>query len=173
MNGVALGQLDTDRRELIQLGFDQPVGAAPVQGYGYYYLNEPNFFRTNVTLRLALAPVYLDSEPGFVGLLGPNTDFGLGLAGGGFADTYYEFHHGKYLPEESFFGHSLEISDSVYHLFNPGGKIPLNGIFRIKEHYSVYARDDTSGAFALPNNHSTRRLARRVAVGRPGTPFAS
>ncbi|MGP8199500.1 MAG: hypothetical protein ACLQU4_08370 [Limisphaerales bacterium] len=156
MNGVALGQLDPDRRELIQLGFDQPVqGAAPVQGYGYYYLNEPNFFHTNVTLRLALAPVYLDSEAGFVGLLGPNTDFGLGLAGGGFADTYYEFHHGKYLPEESFFGHSLEISDSVYHLFNPGGKIPLNGIFRIKEHYSVYARDDTSGAFALPNNHST------------------
>jgi hypothetical protein len=156
MNGAAHGQLDPVKRELIQAGFDQPLqGAAPVQGYGYYYLNEPNFFHTNVTLRLAVAPVYLDSEAGFVGLLGPNTDFGLGLAGGGFADTYYEFHRGKYLPEESFFGHCLEISDSVYHLFNPGGKIPLNGIFRIKEHYSVYARDDTSGAFALPNDHST------------------
>jgi hypothetical protein len=156
MNGAAVGQIDPEKRELVQMGIDQPLqGAAPVQGYGYYYLNEPNFFHTNVTLRMALAPVYLDSEAGFVGLLGPYTDFGLGLAGGGFADTYYEFHHGKYLPKESFFGHSLEISDSVYHLFNPGGKIPLNGIFRIKEHYSVYARDDTSAAFALPNNHST------------------
>jgi len=156
MNRAASGQVDPEKRELIQAGFDQPLqGAAPVQGYGYYYVNEPNFFHTNVTFRLALAPVYLDSETGFVGLLGPNTDFGLGLAGGGFADTYYEFHDGKYLPEESFFGHSLEISDSVYHLFNPGGKIPLNGIFRIKEHYSIYARDDTSAAFALPNDHST------------------
>ena len=153
---AAFGQLDPEKRELIQAGIDQPLqGAAPVQGYGYYYLNEPNFFKTNVTFRLALAPVYLDSETGFVGLLGPNTDFGLGLAGGGFADTYYDFHDGKYLPTESFYGHSLEISASVYHLFNPGGRIPLNGVFRIKEHYSVYARDDTSGSFALPNDHST------------------
>jgi hypothetical protein len=156
VNCAAFGQLDPEERELIQAGFDQPLqGAAPVQGYGYYYLNEPNYFHTNVTFRLALAPVYLDSETGFVGLLGPNTDFGLGLAGGGFADTYYEFNDGKYLPEQSFFGHSLEISSSVYHLFNPGGRIPLNGIFRIKEHYSIYARDDTSAAFALPNDHST------------------
>ena len=140
---AVFGQLDPEKRELIQAGFDQPLqGAAPVQGYGYYYLNEPDYFRTNVTFRLALAPVYFDSETGFVGLLGPNTDFGLGLAGGGFADDYYEFHRGKYLPQESFYGHSLEISSSVYHLFNPGGRIPLNGIFRIKEHYSVYARDD-------------------------------
>jgi hypothetical protein len=153
---AASGQLDPEKRELIQAGFDQPLlGAAPVQGYGYYYLNEPNYFHTNVTFRLALAPVYLDSETGFVGLLGSNTDFGLGLAGGGFADDYYEFHEGKYLPSESFFGHSLEISSSIYHLFNPGSRIPLNGVFRIKEHYSIYARDDTSGTFALPNDHST------------------
>lgn len=156
MNRAASGQVDPEKRELLQAGYDQPLlGAAPVQGYGYYYLNEPNFFHTNVTFRLALAPVYLDSETGFLKLLGPNTDFGLGLAGGGFADTYYEFHQGKYLPEQSFFGHSLEISDSVYHLFNPGARIPLNGVLRVKEHYSIYARDDTSPAFELPNNHST------------------
>jgi len=153
---AAFGQLDPEKRELIQVGYDQPVqGAAPTQGYGYYYLNEPNFFKTNVTFRLALAPVYLDSDTGFVGLLGPHTDVGLGLAGGGFADNYYEFHDGKYLPQESFFGHDLEISGSIYHLFNPEGMIPLNGVLRIKEHYSIYARDDTSSAFALPDDHST------------------
>jgi hypothetical protein len=156
INHPVSGQLDPDKRELIEMGGVQPLqGAAPVDGYGYYYLNEPDFFRTNVTLRLALAPVYLDSETGFVGLLGPNTDLGLGFAGGGFADSYFEFHDGKYLPDESFFGHSVEGSVSIYHLFNPGGRIPLTGVLRIKEHYSVYDRDDTSPSFVLPNDHSS------------------
>jgi len=156
MNRAAHGQLDPERRELIQLGGNQALqGAAPIDAYAYYYLNEPNFFHTNVTLRLAVAPVYLDSETGFVGLLGPHTDFGLGLAGGGFADDYYEFHDGKYLPGESFFGNDVEGSASIYHLFNPGDRIPLTGVLRIKEHYSFYQTDDTSPAFALPRDHST------------------
>src|SRR5271154_3740073 len=107
MTGTALGQVDPDLRELLQSGFNQSLrGAAPIAAYGYYYLNEPNFLHTNVTLRLALAPVYMDSEFGFVGLLGPHTDLGIGLAGGGYADNYYEFQDGKYLPEESFAGFS-------------------------------------------------------------------
>jgi hypothetical protein len=155
MNRAAFGQLDSEKRELMELGSSQALqGAAPIDGYGYYYLNEPNFFRNNITLRLAFAGVYLDSETGFVGLLGPNTDFGLGLGGGGFADNYYEFHDGKYLPGESFWGHDVEGSASIYHLFNPGAQIPLNGVLRIKEHYSMYERDDTSSTFVLPRDHS-------------------
>src|SRR5579863_10308355 len=101
----APGQVDPDKRELVQFGFSQAVeGASPVAAYGYYYLNEPNFLKTNLTFRVALAPVYVDSEFGFVGLLGPNTDLGIGIAGGGFGDNYYEFHEGKYFPEESFSG---------------------------------------------------------------------
>src|SRR5580658_2905522 len=101
--GPALGQVDPQLRELVQFGFTQAIqGASPVAAYGYYYLNEPNFYKTNLTLRIALAPVYLDSEVGLVGALGPNTDLGMGLAGGAFADDYYEFEDGKYLPEESF-----------------------------------------------------------------------
>ena len=49
----------------------------------------------------------------------------------------------------------MEGSASIYHLFNPGGRIPLYGVLRIKEHYSIYERDDTSAAFALPGDHST------------------
>lgn len=153
---VALGQLDPERRELIEMGGEQPLkGATPIDAYAYYYLNEPNFFATNVTLRLAFAGVYLDSETGFAHLLGPNTDLGLGLAGGGFADSYFDYVQGKYFPEQSFFGHGVEASASIYHLLNPGQKIPLNFVFRLKEHYSFYSRDDTAPNFALPNDHST------------------
>jgi hypothetical protein len=153
----APGQVDPDKRELVQFGFSQAIeGASPVAAYGYYYLNEPNFYKTNLTLRIALAPVYLDSEVGLVGLLGPHTDLGLGLAGGGFADNYYEFQDGKYLPEQSFTGFSAEGSASVYHLFDPGKLIPLFGVLRIKEHYSTYQGSDELGpGFVLPHDHAT------------------
>ena len=84
---------------------------------------------------------------------------GLGLAGGGFADSYFEFHGGRYLPSESFTGHSAEVSGSIYHRFNPGQMIPLNGILRVREHYSVYDTfDNTSPSFALPHDHATTAL---------------
>lgn len=154
---VVFGQIDPEHRELVEGGFNQAVkGADPFTGYGYYYLNEPNYFGTNITFRLALAPVYLDSETGFLGLLGPNTDFGLGLSGGGFADDYYEFERGQYLDQQSFYGHDMEIAGSIYHLFNPGDRIPLTGVLRLREHYSIYARDDaTTSQFVLPSDHST------------------
>jgi hypothetical protein len=156
----AFSQIDPESRKLLQLGFNQSVeGAAPIAGYLFYFVNEPNFLRTNLTLRLAIAPVYLDSELGIRGALGPNTDLGLGVAGGGFADSYFEYHDGTYLPAESFLGHSAEVSGSVYHLFNPGQMIPLNGILRLREHYSVYAEDThTSESFVLPHDHSTVSL---------------
>jgi hypothetical protein len=56
-------------------------GHAPLAGYAFYYHNQPDFLRTNLTLRLAVAPVYLDSELGFVHGLGPNTDFAIGAGG--------------------------------------------------------------------------------------------
>ena len=157
MAATARGQVDPQLRELLQFGFNQPVqGASPVAAYGYYYLNEPDFFHTNVTLRLALAPVYLDSEVGLVGLLGPHTDLGLGLAGGAFADNYYEFQKGKYLPEQSFGADSVAESLSLYHLFDPDKRIPLFGLLRVTEHYDVYqGNDQLSPGFVLPRNHST------------------
>lgn len=156
LSSVARAQLDPEKRELIQVGGSQALeGASPLNAYGFYYLNEPNFLKTNVTLRLALAPVYLDSEVGFVHLLGPNTDLGLGFAGGAFADSYFEFDKGKYNPKTSFFGNSIEGSASIYHTFDPGKLIPLYGILRIKEHYSSYTGDDTAENFTLPNDHST------------------
>jgi hypothetical protein len=54
-------QIDPVKRDLIQFGYNQPLeGRAPLAAYAYYYRNEPDFLRTNMTLRLAVAPVYLD-----------------------------------------------------------------------------------------------------------------
>ncbi len=148
-------QIDPVRRDLIQLGYNQALeGHAPFAGYAYYYHNQPGFLRTNLTLRLAIAPVYLDSELGFSEAFGPNTDFGLGLAGGGFGDSYYEIRDGKYFPAESFTGHGGEISASIYHLFDPADEIPLNLVVRGTAHYTAYERDDdTATTFQLPPNH--------------------
>jgi hypothetical protein len=153
---LASAQIDPAPRDLLQFGYNQAFeGHAPVAGYAFYYHNQPDFLRTNLTLRLAIAPVYVDSELGFVNGLGPNTDFGIGVAGGGFADSYNEIHDGTYYPSASFEGNGAEISASVYHRFNPAEEIPLYYILRGTAHYADYNRTgDTSPAFELPNNHA-------------------
>jgi hypothetical protein len=68
-------QIDPVQRDLIQFGYDQAFeGHQPLAAYAFYYHNQPDFLRTNLTLRLAVAPVYLDTELGFAGALGPDTD---------------------------------------------------------------------------------------------------
>jgi hypothetical protein len=154
--GLAIAQIDPAPRDLVQFGYNQSFeGHAPLAGYVYYYHNQPDFIRTNLTLRLAIAPVYADSELGFVNGLGPNTDFGLGLAGGGFVDSYNEIHGGTFYPAESFEGNGAEMSASIYHRFNPEARIPLNFILRGTAHYADYNyNNDTAPNFQLPNNHA-------------------
>ena len=152
----AFAQIDPERRDLIQLGYNQSFqGHVPFGGYAFYYHNQPNFLRTNITLRLALAPVYLDSELGFVNGLGPNTDYAIGIAGGGWADSYNEIRGGTFIPAESFAGHGGEVSQSIYHLFNPGQLIPLNLVVRGTFHYTAYDRNnDTAPNFILPDDRA-------------------
>ena len=157
----AFAQIDPTKRELIQMGYNQPLqGRGPLAAYGFYYLNKPAVFeQTNLTLRLAVAPVYLDSELGLAHALGPNTDLGIGLAGGGFADGYSEVHGGKYERRESFIGHGGEVSASIYHLFNPGQQIPLYALVRGATHYSAFADDsETDDTFTLPEDQFTFRV---------------
>jgi len=157
----AFAQIDPSKRELIQLGYNQPLeGRGPIAAYGFYYLNKPQFLeQSNLTLRLAVAPVYMDSELGLTGALGPNTDVGIGLAGGGFADGYSEVHAGKYEQDESFLGHGGEVSSSVYHLFNPDQRIPLYAVLRGAVHYSAFAEDNKTGdTFVLPEDQFNFRV---------------
>lgn len=151
----AYGQIDPEKRELIQLGYNAALqGHSPLSGYAFYYLNKPEFLRTNLTLRLAVAPTYLDSELGISQAFGENTHLGIGVAGGGFADDYAEIRQGEYLRKESFDGFGGELSLSLYHLFNPGRTIPLYGIVRGTAHYSTYSSNgDTDPNFRLPPDH--------------------
>jgi hypothetical protein len=149
----ALGQIDPVKRELIQFGYNASLeGHPPLSAYAFYYRNQPDFLRTNLNLRLAIAPTYLDSELGIHDALGPHTDLGIGVAGGGFADSYNEINNGKYIPAESFDGYGGEASVSLYHLFNPGSLIPLNGVLRGIAHYATYAStDNTAPNFQVPS----------------------
>ena len=163
----APAQIDPYKRELIQLGYNQPLqGKAPIAAYGFYYLNKPEFFRTNLTLRLAVAPVYLDGELGIAQALGEHTDAGLGLFGGGFAESYSEIRGGQWLRGESFTGHGGGVSASVYHLFNPGRQIPLYGVLRAVARGAVYDEDsETAANFRLPDNVTSFDFRAGVRLG--------
>lgn len=148
----AKAQLDPIERNLIQLGYDQPLKGNGPQGiYAYYYYNDPKFFGEEHTLRLSVAPAYLDGELGFRHLLSPNTDVGIGVYGGAFGDNYYEVRRGDYIEEESFDGHGGGLSVSVYHLLNPNMKIPVNVVARGGFRYSTFANtSETADGFQLP-----------------------
>ena len=150
-------QIDPYRRQLLQFGYNQPVkGHWPMAGYLFFLLNQPDFPRPDWTLRLAVAPTYLDSELGFTHALGPHTDLALGLSGGGFADSYHEIRRGKYVIEESFTGHGGSASISLYHRFNPKQQLPLTAVVRGIIDYAGYERDDqTADTFVLPDDRLT------------------
>ena len=96
-------QIDPEPRQLLQLGAGQSLhNDGPSAAYAFYYWNQPDVPATNLTLRLAIAPVYLDGELGFKGLLGENTDLGVGVFGGGFYNSHYEVRQGNYYRDESF-----------------------------------------------------------------------
>lgn len=152
---LASAQIDPVKRDLVQIGYNGAFeGHQPFSGYAFYYHNEPDFLQnTNLTLRLAVAPTYVDSELGILNGLGSYTDIGVGAAGGAFADSYNEIHGGTYYPSQSFDGYGGEMSLSLYHLIDPGRLIPLDLVFRITPHFSAYGRDNTASDFALPADH--------------------
>jgi hypothetical protein len=164
----ARAQIDPVHRELVQLGYNQPLeGRGPIAAYAFYYLNRPAFLdNSNLTLRLAVAPVYLDSEFGLRSALGPHTDLGLGLAGGGFADSYSEVHGGNYERDQSFLGHGGMISSSIYHRFNPNARMPLHGILRGGLRYATYNGDNqTADNFEVPEDQVAFRVRAGMRLG--------
>jgi hypothetical protein len=152
---VGHAQIDPDKRQLIHLGYNQPMeGKGPLAVYGFYYRNQPNFLQnTNLTLRTAIAPLYLDAELGMIGLIGPNTDLAIGVSGGGYADSYFEVRRGEYLRNESFDGHGAELSASIYHRFNPDAQIPLNGVMKFAGRAHFFEKTSkTDPNFVEPDN---------------------
>ena len=96
--GAGRAQVDPEKRQLFQLGYNQSFqGLGPVAAYAYYYLNVPDWPREGQTLRLAVAPVYVDGELAFREALGPQTHLAFGAAGGGFADSHSEVRGGRFI----------------------------------------------------------------------------
>jgi hypothetical protein len=153
---TADAQIDPAPRQLLHFGVNAPLnGNGPMGIYAFYYWNMPDLFATNVNLRLAIAPSYVDSELGFKGLLGEHTDLAVGAAGGAFANNYQEVRNGVYEKKESFEGISGGASVSVYHLFNPDARIPLTGVLRETVTYNAWGEtSDTAGNFERPDNQS-------------------
>lgn len=152
LSAPARAQTDPERRRILHFGYDRSInGAGPTGAYLFFYSNQPNFTRDGLNLRIALAPVYIDAEAALVDAIGKNTDAALGIAGGGFADGYSEVRGGHYYKDESFNGHGASINTSVYHLFNEGQMIPLNGVARIGAKFALYERRaETRSDFQLP-----------------------
>ena len=164
----ACAQIDPVKRDLIQFGYNQAMeGHAPFAGYAYYYHNQPDFLRTNLTLRLAVAPVYLDSELGFVHGLGPQHGFCHRPGRRRICRQLQRNPRRQIHPGRILHGHGGEISASIYHLFNPGDEIPLNLILRGTAHYSMFERNDNT-APGFPTAVRPRRIQRahRPALGR-------
>jgi hypothetical protein len=164
-------QIDPEHRSLLELGYDQPLTGNGPQGiYAYYYFNNPDFLNTNMALRLAVAPAYVDGELGFKHLLSPTTDVGLGFNGGVFGANYYEVRQGQFYKNQSFNGDGGGVALSVYQLLNPGMLIPINVVARGGLTDSTYTdTSDTAGDFTLPGNQvaAYTRAGIRVAGKEP------
>lgn len=145
-------QIDPYHRNLVELGYDQPlVGNGPQGLYAYYYYNNPEFCTSNLTLRAAIAPAYLDGELGLKQFFSPHTDLGIGFYGGAFGDNFYEVRQGNFREDESFDGYGGGTAVSVYHLLNPGQLIPLNLVARGGIRYTAYCgNSDTADNFQVP-----------------------
>ncbi|MCC6233569.1 MAG: hypothetical protein IT580_13045 [Verrucomicrobiales bacterium] len=151
---IAKAQVDPYHRSMLQMGYDQPInGRGPRGVYAYYYYNKPDLIGTNVALRVALAPAYVDGELGLRELISPHTDLGLGFYGGAYGDNYYEVRNGRYLEGESFDGHGGGAAISLYQLVNPAMRIPLHLIARAGFRYTAYAEgEETDEGFEVPES---------------------
>lgn len=167
LGNTVFAQLDPVKRNLLQLGYDQTFsGQGPQAAYAFYYYNNPEFVHTNMTLRLVIAPVYLDGELGFKELLSPSTDIGIGIFGGGYSDNFYEVRQGHYYKEQSFDGHGGGTSLNIYQRINPSQEIPLSMVARAGFRYSAFdGTDDTASNFVVPVDN-------KLAFFRTGLRFA-
>ena len=160
-------QIDPFRRDLVEIGYDQPLqGHAPVGAYVFYYLSRPQFGDADHALHIALSPVYVEGEWAVRHVFDPDTDVGIGVRGGGFADDYAEIRHGQWLREQSFTGHDGGIDASLYHLFNPGQRVPLDGILQAAFRYVAFERDGRNPPnFTIPKNQPIVRLRAGLRFG--------
>jgi hypothetical protein len=165
-------QIDDARRFQLESGYEQGLGQpGPAAPYLFVYLNRPGVFRSSDTLRMAVAPVYLDTELGIKGAFGSFSDAGIGFSGGGYAFGQTEVFRGDEKRGESFVGHGGGPSLSAYPHLGHVGPLPLSGVLRVSGSYADYRRDDdTAPQFVLPPDEWTGvfRTGLRLGGQAPG-----
>jgi hypothetical protein len=168
----AWAQIDDARRFQLESGIEQGLGQpGPVTPYFFLYLNRPNVNRSSETLRIALAPVYLDAELGIKDAFGSLSDAAIGLSGGGYAFGQNEVFRGDDRRGESFIGHGGGPSLSAYPHLGHLGPVPLSGVIRVSGAYADYIRDyATAPQFVLPQDEFTGyfRAGLRLGGQEPG-----
>ena len=150
-------QIDDARRFQLEGGYEQGLGQpGPKWPYVFAYMNRPAVLGSSATLRLAIAPVYLDAELGIRNAFGRYADAGIGFSGGGYAFGQTEVFRGDEKRGESFTGHGGGPSLTAYPRFGNLGPAPLTGVLRAGASYSDYRRDyATAPQFVLPQNEWT------------------
>ena len=163
----AHAQMDPARRFQLEGGYEQGLGQpGPKAPYFFAYLNRPGVLGSSSTLRLAIAPVYLDGELGLKNAFGRYADAGIGLSGGGYAFGQTEVFRGDEKRGESFIGHGGGPSISVYPHFGKLGPAPLNGVLRVAASYADYRRNSaTAPQFVLPPNEWTAMFRAGLRYG--------
>lgn len=154
---TASAQIDGAKRLLLEAGYEDGLGnPGPSAPYAFLYLNRPRVAGPGSALRLAIAPVYADAELGLPGILGADTDLGLGLSGGGYAFGHAQVDRGDDKPGESFIGHGGGPSVSFYPRIMKIGPVPVNGVFRLSMNYTDFQRTSrTDARFQLPPDQWT------------------
>ena len=166
-SSVAHAQIDPVRRDLFEFGYDQPLaGHAPIGGYVFYYLSRPQFGDADHALHVALSPVYVDGEWAVRNAFAPHTDIGLEISGGGYADDYNEIREGRWLRDQSFTGHDGGVGVNFYRLFNPGARIPVNGIVHGGVRYVAFERSSRNPpTFVIPEDQTVASVRIGLRAG--------
>jgi hypothetical protein len=168
----ARAQIDDTKRLLLEGGYEDGLGnPGPNGAYAFLYLNRPGVAGPGSAWRLALAPVYLDTELGLPGLLGYRTDVGLGFSGGGYAFSRKEVVRGDQRFGESFIGNGGGPSLSFYPKIGDIGPVPLSGVVRFSAVYTDYqATSQTDANFEIPPDEWTgaARVGLRLGGQEPG-----
>ena len=163
----ARAQIDDALRFQLETGYEQGfLQPGPKSPYVYLYVNRPNIHNSSATLRMALAPVYLDTELGIRKAFGDFADAGIGFSGGGWAFGQTEVFRGDEKRGEEFVGHGGGPSVSLYPHFGNLGPAPLNGVLRVSGTYADYRRSrSTAPQFALPDNEWTAAFRAGLRYG--------
>jgi len=162
---AAHAQVDPHKRTNLEAGIEAPFrGNAPLDGYVFLYVNRPDFPSTDWYSRVIIAPTYVTGEivRDFAGHA-----FGLGIDGGEFQNSVYDYRSGLLDKAESFQGGGAGATLSYYwRQLKIGGVVPVEGMLRFRPQYVSYdTGSETSSNFALPGDTGIYAFRAGVRVG--------